>query len=318
MALYRFRPGRRLRSGHDCHGSGDCPPRSLRESSREVADALQSAHRKGLVHRDVKPANILLDRDGNVFLTDFGIAVTQEQLQSGAAAGEGTLAYMAPEQLAAADGQIGPQSDIYSLGVVLYELLTERRPARRTDLSIRPQEPCRLETPPGGNSDGLPPPLHARSLDPGRTRCRLPACLGGNPDRPIFFGGRVRPGNPQRGRQDPAAVASCCGWPCWRAWSWLLGAALVVVGKGSGSRGHRPRRLKRTCPRMPPLMPASGRGRNFFEGCHYKYIPATVNWHEAQRRCEEMGGSLVMIKSRQEQEFIAEMLGSEPGYVLSA
>ncbi len=109
-----------------------------------VADALECAHRNGLVHRDVKPANILLDREGNVFLTDFGIAVTREQLEDGAIPVEGTLAYMAPEQLVPTDGQVGPPSDVYSLGVVLYELLTERRPTR-------------------GKCSGVPPPS---TLDP--------------------------------------------------------------------------------------------------------------------------------------------------------
>jgi serine/threonine protein kinase len=105
---------------------------SPRESARivaEVAEALAYAHRAGYVHRDIKPANILLDDHGRAYVTDFGIAVVEEELfrDSGAA---GTLPYMAPEQL---DEKLGPadhRADIYSLGVVLYESLTGRRPFR--------------------------------------------------------------------------------------------------------------------------------------------------------------------------------------------
>lgn len=94
------------------------------EITDEVCQALEAAHRNGLVHADVKPSNILLTEDGRVKLTDFGIAralgddSTQERL--------GTIAYVSPEQ---AQGQrIDVRSDVYSLGVVLYEMLTGRRP----------------------------------------------------------------------------------------------------------------------------------------------------------------------------------------------
>jgi eukaryotic-like serine/threonine-protein kinase len=86
-----------------------------------VCSALHFAHRLGLVHCDIKPANIMLDQTGRVLLTDFGIARVSE----GATAtmvGAGTPAYMSPEQVSGANPS--PQTDIYSLGVVLYHLLT--------------------------------------------------------------------------------------------------------------------------------------------------------------------------------------------------
>ena len=94
----------------------------------QVASALDYAHRQGVIHRDVKPANILVDPDGNAFLTDFGIAKllagTAHFTATGGAVG--TPAYMAPEQ--SIGGEIGARTDVYALGVVLYEMLTGRVP----------------------------------------------------------------------------------------------------------------------------------------------------------------------------------------------
>ncbi|GIK62399.1 MAG: hypothetical protein BroJett018_01930 [Chloroflexota bacterium] len=94
----------------------------------QMAAALTVAHRNNVIHRDIKPGNILLDQDGNAYLTDFGIA---KNLDSGNGAEEkgavvGSPAYMSPEQIRSED--ITPQTDIYSLGVVMYEVLTGEQP----------------------------------------------------------------------------------------------------------------------------------------------------------------------------------------------
>ena len=89
---------------------------------RPVCAALNYAHTKQMVHCDVKPANIMIEKTGRVLLTDFGIARISEGATTATMAGAGTPAYMAPEQILGKDPI--PQSDIYALGIVLYEMLT--------------------------------------------------------------------------------------------------------------------------------------------------------------------------------------------------
>ena len=93
----------------------------------QVASALTFAHRNGVVHRDVKADNILLDDDGNAYLSDFGIAMeVGGEALDGDGALVGTPAYLAPEQITGDDA--GPRSDVYALGIMLYEMLSGSRP----------------------------------------------------------------------------------------------------------------------------------------------------------------------------------------------
>ncbi|MBT9283594.1 MAG: Stk1 family PASTA domain-containing Ser/Thr kinase [Hydrogenibacillus schlegelii] len=102
------------------------PPERIVAVGADILDALETAHRAGIVHRDIKPHNILLDRTGRVKVTDFGIAraVTQETLTDDRTFG--SVPYFSPEQ--ARGGVVGPASDLYSLGVVLFEMATGRLP----------------------------------------------------------------------------------------------------------------------------------------------------------------------------------------------
>ncbi|MFM9965195.1 MAG: protein kinase domain-containing protein [Planctomycetaceae bacterium] len=94
----------------------------------DVAEALQFTHRNGIFHRDIKPANILVDTNGKPFLADFGLALADGPVLATGSGIPGTPAYMSPEQAAGEAHRIDGQTDIFSLGVVLYELLAGRRP----------------------------------------------------------------------------------------------------------------------------------------------------------------------------------------------
>ncbi|MBE7419872.1 MAG: serine/threonine protein kinase [Ideonella sp.] len=103
------------------------PPPLVAGIGARVADALDHAHRHGVIHRDIKPANLLVDWTADaVKIADFGLARSGEHTQTRSGVALGSPDYMAPEQLAG--GDIGPAADLYGLGATLFELLAGRRP----------------------------------------------------------------------------------------------------------------------------------------------------------------------------------------------
>lgn len=135
---------------------GPMPPHAVVAVLRPVLGGLAAAHRAGLVHRDVKPENVLISDDGEVKIADFGLvrAVAAAGITS-ASVILGTAAYLSPEQVR--DGQAGPRSDVYSAGILTYELLTGRTPfSGDSALSIAYQRLDHDVPAPSSAIDGVP------------------------------------------------------------------------------------------------------------------------------------------------------------------
>ncbi len=170
---------------------GRFPVERALEMSRQICAGLAAAHERGVIHRDLKPANVMLDGAGKVRITDFGLAgATGETVRAG------TPAYMAPEQLAGSE--VTPQSDIYALGLVLYELFTGQRAVEAKNVAelVRKRE-----------AGIAPPSMIVRELDPAIDRAIL-RCLERDPaDRPSSALGvaAALPGG------DPLAAALAAG-----------------------------------------------------------------------------------------------------------
>jgi serine/threonine protein kinase len=218
--------------------------RAVARLTAQAAEALEYAHAMGVVHRDVKPANLLVDHYGNLWVTDFGLA--QFHADAGLTqTGEllGTLRYMSPEQ---ADGPRGPvdhRTDIYSLGATLYELLTLRPifegSGRQTLLyQIMRQEP----RPPRATDRSIPPELEtivlkAVAKDPAE---RYATAAAFAEDLRRFLDNEPilarRPTLAQRarkwGQRHPAVVAAAVGLLLLVAVGSSVGAALVRVEQG--------------------------------------------------------------------------------------
>jgi eukaryotic-like serine/threonine-protein kinase len=197
---------------------GPLAPAEVAELGRQACEGLAHAHARGLVHRDVKPQNLLLRPDGTVKVADFGIARAAGGGATLTQAGTllGTAAYMAPEVVAGEPA--GPAADVYSLGAVLYELVTGEPPQHATTLAeLAEQEPPR---PPSERTDGIPR----------RFEETIMRCLARDPEHRPSAAELARDlAVPAAASERPTEVARPAAPSPRRRRDWLVPAALVAV-----------------------------------------------------------------------------------------
>jgi serine/threonine protein kinase/Tfp pilus assembly protein PilF len=217
--------------GHTLSGHPVPPPRAC-EIMIAVARAVDHAHRRGIIHRDLKPQNIMLDTAGQVRVMDFGLAKPLRERSRVTLTGTivGTPSYMSPEQADGHVSQVDHRSDIYSLGAVLYELLTRRPPfAGRTVLEtlthVVEKDPVR----PSKLNPGVPRDLETivlRALDKEKTR-RYPSAEALARDLERFLKGQAI----EAKRLSIATQVS--GRLRRHRILWLAGAAIVAIAVGT-------------------------------------------------------------------------------------
>jgi eukaryotic-like serine/threonine-protein kinase len=137
---------------------GPAGPGAATDITIEILQALRYAHKRGIVHRDIKPQNVLIDEEGHAKVADFGIARAETSEMTDEGAMLGTVQYVSPEQ---AQGRpVSPRSDLYSVGVVLYELLTGQVPFEgEAPVSIALKQVSELPVPPAQLEPSIPPAL---------------------------------------------------------------------------------------------------------------------------------------------------------------
>lgn len=253
--------------------SGGTQPRAALDMIMKICDALQYAHDHGVVHRDIKPGNILVDRQGDIKVVDFGLA---KILDPGAGdlsltlSGQsmGTPYYMAPEQRSVSPG-VDHRADIYSLGVVMYEMLTGELPAGSFD---PPSAKARVSP----AMDGIV--LKAMKVDP-----ELRYQNAGEIMSAIESAGIS---DLVTGQEKPGAVS----YPLRAA---VLTALIIAALAGAAYWSSRKR------PPSPPDDVVE------FGGNYYKAYFENVSWHQAFEKCIRVGGHLAIVTSQPEDEFVA-------------
>ena len=147
---------------------GGIPERNAAVLVRKLALGLAHAHAHGVVHRDLKPANVMIDRQKDPVVMDFGLALREDAADEARVTKSGmmlgTPAYMSPEQVEGLHEKIGPSTDIYALGVILYELLTGRLPFEGSVGAVIGQVMTRQPEPPSALREGIDEDLESICL----------------------------------------------------------------------------------------------------------------------------------------------------------
>lgn len=208
--------------------SGPLPPARAAECLQTIAEAVHFAHQRGTLHRDLKPQNVLIDAAGLPRITDFGLAkfIARDDSLTQTGAAMGSPSYMPPEQAAGHLDQVGPHSDVYALGAILYELLTGRPPFRaetamatmRQVMESDPVAPRKL-------NPAVPPDLETICLK----------CLEKNPTRRYHSAralaqelGRFLNREPIQARP-VSGIRRAESWLRWHPWTLLAAASLVAM-----------------------------------------------------------------------------------------
>ncbi|TXT38704.1 MAG: serine/threonine protein kinase [Planctomycetota bacterium] len=216
--------------------------------ARTLAMALHQAHQMGIVHRDLKPANVMINKDAEPVLMDFGLARRQqpgevELTQQGMILG--SPAYMAPEQVEGKIDQIGPATDVHALGVILYEMLSGRKPFDGTVASVlaqiqsKPAEPLRIP----GDTEGRLDAICRRAMAKAMSRRYASALDFANAlTEYLEDANRVRltsevdlTPDTETVKRDSAADSAARTTQTWihperirRRWRWAIAAAMVI------------------------------------------------------------------------------------------
>jgi tRNA A-37 threonylcarbamoyl transferase component Bud32 len=194
---------------------GPWAPRRAAQLLADVAETIGYAHKRGVVHRDLKPGNILLDRDGRPRVTDFGLAKLLDSDSQLTHTGQalGTPSYMAPEQAAAQSEAIGPKTDVYALGAVLYCMLTGRPPF---------QGPTAYATIAALLQDEPPPPQQLRPeiADDLQTICLK--CLEKSPEQRYGSAQELADDLRRFLSDEPIHARPMSWWARWRKWRYYI------------------------------------------------------------------------------------------------
>jgi len=250
---------------------GRLPMDKAVEIARQLCAGLAAAHEHGIVHRDLKPANVMLDGRGRVRIADFGLAGLAAEMEDDAT-GAGTPAYMSPEQFAGRE--VTPKSDLYSLGLVLYEVITGRRPFEGTSIEqIARRRDEIAPTPPSQFVKELDPLverviLHCLEEDP-RNRpasaLQVAAALpGGDPLAAALAAGETP--SPEM----VAASGETQGLRPAVAWFLLMGVIVLVVAAAFWSAQTK---LYRRVPLETPPDALAQRARDILQSVGYSEPP---------------------------------------------
>lgn len=206
---------------------GPLPPAQAAEMVKTIAEAIQYAHQRGILHRDLKPQNVLIDEQDRPRVTDFGLAKRTGEdsglTQTGAVMG--SPSYMPPEQATGRHDQVGPPSDVYSLGAILYQLLTGKAPfVGETPLATLRKVVEEDPVPPSKHNPLSPPDLETICLK----------CLEKKPERRYHTARALAEELERFLNHEPILARPASEWRKVSAWMlkhpWLITAALALIG----------------------------------------------------------------------------------------